>query len=63
MTKIEIVKEESINGQWKWRAITADGKYWNDSTRGQLWRGSKEGIQATEEIENALDAISKAMAG
>ncbi len=59
--KIEISKEESINGRWKWRVLDKDGVSWNNSQNGLVWSASPEGIQTIEEIEKALNTISGAI--
>lgn len=60
--KIEICKEESINGRWKWRVLEEDGTFWNESKKGITWIASQEGVQAMEEIRNALQILSNAIA-
>ena len=62
MTKIEISKEETINGQWKWRVINADGSFWTDSEKGNLWAVSSEGERTLEDMRKALQVLSNAVA-
>ena len=62
MIKIEICKEESINGKWRWRITDKDGSYWANSKKGIAWRASSEGFNTIEDIRKSLDTISRAVA-
>ena len=61
MTKIEINKEESINGQVKWRVYDKNGGLWCDSLKGELWRASSEGVETMSLIHKALQVLSNAI--
>jgi hypothetical protein len=62
MLKIEISKEESINGRWKWRVVDGDGSSWNNSEKGLAWIASGEGERTINEIEKTLQILSDAVA-